>query len=121
MEWSRKGALLMLVVALLWSALPAAACLPAMQPSGQPACCRGMVPDCPMQGMNMGNSCCQIRPQNAAVTPDLPFSPEHLQKLVFVCHQASPGAFAIPGVLTLNMIESPPPDLSPGTSSILRI
>lgn len=74
-----------------------------------------------MGGMNMGNSCCQIHSQKAAVTPDLPFSPEHLQKLAFVCHQVSPGAFAIPVVVVLNTIKSPPPDLPPGTSSILRI
>ena len=111
----------MLVVAVLWGTLPVSACLLTMQSSGQPTCCRGIAQNCRMRARNMGTSCCQIHSQNAAVIPDLPFSPEHPQKQARVSHQASLGAFAIPGVVVLNTIESPPPDLSPGASPILRV
>lgn len=120
MKGSRKGALLMLVVAVLWGTLPASACMLTLQSSGQLACCRGMAQGCPMRGTNM-TSCCRIYPQNAEVIPDLLFSPELSQKLGVASHRASPGAFAIPGVVVLNTIESPPPDFPPGASPILRI
>jgi hypothetical protein len=120
MNGGRKRVILMLVAALLWSVLPASACLLPGHAAGHDACCGGMPQHCPMCSTNMGTSCCQVHVQNVAVSPDLPFPLENLQRLAFVSPRANIGMSSIARAVNPNTIESPPEN-SPGASSILRI
>ncbi len=122
MNWSRKGALLMLAVVVLWTAMPASACLLGAQPAGQSACCRGMARDCPMRGMSMDAPCCQFHGGNAAAAPVSSFPSQRVQRLIFVTHQAgleAPTAAASAG--WRNALKAPPPKTPPGSVSQLRI
>lgn len=121
MNWGRKGALLMLAVVALWTATPAFACLLTIEPAGQPACCRGMVQDCPMQGMGMNASCCQMRGSSDAVAPELPYSPEYAHQIAFALRETSLETSAGSGAGWRYALEVPPPKSSPGAIFILRI
>ncbi|MGC9224571.1 MAG: hypothetical protein ACP5E2_11630 [Terracidiphilus sp.] len=69
---SRKGAWLMLLVAVLWSVLPASARLLTARSMASPACCRGMESNCPMQSTGISCMCCPTHEDNAAVAPEAP-------------------------------------------------
>ena len=116
---SRKGAWLMLLVALLWFALPASACLLTGRSMVQSACCRGMASNCPMHSTGISCMCCPGHENNAAVAPAaqapatqvvafLPFSVDFL-----LSDDLGPQ-----GRFVFNV---PPPDPSPGRLSVLRI
>src|ERR1035437_635001 len=120
MRLGRKGALLMLMVAVLWTAIPAFACLLGEQPTVQPACCRGMVRGC-CNSKNASRSCCQVQGHNAAVAPALPYSPEHPQKLALGSHQPGLQPLTSSDARYGNTFEAPPPKFPPGGASILRI
>jgi hypothetical protein len=121
MNWGRKGALSMLVVAVLWTAMPVSACLLTMQPAGRPACCHGMAQDCDSSAMCASGSCCQAERQNAAVAPVLPYSLEHLQKLALVALPAVLQPPATPAASHPIAFEAPPPKFPPGGAFALRI
>ncbi|HEV2132778.1 MAG TPA: hypothetical protein VGR47_00815 [Terracidiphilus sp.] len=117
---SRKGGLLLLGVAVLWSVLPAGACLLTGHATARPACCTEMPQDCPTQGANMNAPCCQAHSGNPALVADTPLALDHLQTAL------APNSLA-PAVLDFaaNPIplisEAPPPTSPPGANSILRI
>lgn len=121
MNGSRKGAVLMLVAALLWSALPASACLFPGHATGQPACCRGMTPDCPMNSKAMSSPCCQMHGQNVPVAPKTSFLSEHSQRITFLPHPADLESVRDSASLCRLAQSAAPPDTSPGASCILRI
>ena len=87
MNWGRKGALLMLAVVVLWTAIPASACLFAVHSTGRPDCCRGMAGEFDSPSMCANGSCCQAERQNAAVATAPLYSPEQSQKLAVAPHQ----------------------------------
>jgi hypothetical protein len=116
---SRKGALLMLMAAVLWAAPPAFACLLTAPGGGLSSCCRGTMRDCPMRGMGQTTTCCQQRTENAAIASEAPPAPA--PAAVFFPRQASlllSQSFVSTRRLAL---EAPPPDPSPGGRSNLRI
>jgi hypothetical protein len=121
MNWSRKGALLMLAVVVFWTAMPAGACLLGMRLARQPDCCRGMARECGSPGMSASSSCCRAHRQNIAVTPVPPYTPEHSQKLASVLYQAGQHLLASSPAGYWNALKAPPPKLAPGGSCILRI
>lgn len=121
MNWGRKGVLSMLAVVVLWTAMPASACLLAMHPAGQPACCRGMAQECGATAMGASDSCCQAHPQNAAVTPVPPYTLQHSQKLAFVPHLSGLQLNASSGAECRTAFEAPPPKFPPGGAFALRI
>jgi hypothetical protein len=122
MRWGRKFALLMLATVVLWTALPASACLLAMQPGTPPACCRrSMAQKCGMRGTDSKASCCQTGSIDAAVTLVPPFSPEHSLKPLLVACPSSLERSATPVAGWRNALEAPPPRSSAGAISILRI
>ncbi len=122
MSWVRKGALLLLAVVVLWSALPVSACLLARQLRTQKDCCRAMARDCDAPGSASNTSCCKITRQDDAVTPVPLYSPKHAQKL-----SLAPGTgnllSARQAHVSLSGItfETPPPKPSPGGNSKLQI
>jgi hypothetical protein len=121
MKWSRKGALLMLVVVVFWTAMPASACLLGMKPLRQHDCCRRMARMCGSAAMATSGACCQTSRRNIAVASVPPYSPEHSQKLVFVPHQPSLQAPATQRATYGNAFEAPPPKAASSGGSILRI
>jgi hypothetical protein len=122
MNWGRKGAFWMVVVAVLWTATPASACVLAMmQPSGRPACCRAMVQDCTMSEMCTDASCCRISGRDAAVAPIPPYTPERSQKLALAPNPASLEPPAASSAICRNVLDVSPPKFSSGSISVLRI
>ncbi len=121
MSFKRKGGLLMLIAAVLWTALPVSACLLTARSMGMSACCRGMAQDCPMRGTDMSSSCCQMHGENVATVPDLLASPEHGQNPALTPYQDSVESPVILHPASRFYQEAPPADISPGRSSILRI
>jgi len=111
----------MLAVVVLWTVAPAFACLLAMQPAGQPACCRGMMHNCGSMGMEMSGSCCSARPQDVAVAPVPPYAPEQAQMLAIAPHHTSLPTLSTPATARRNGFEAPPPIFSSSGSFILRI
>jgi hypothetical protein len=123
MNWGRKGALLMLAVVVLWTAMPVSACLLAMRTTGQHSCCSAMnmtVP-CAPAGTTANRSCCQAGRQNPAVTPVAQSSSEHSQRLALMPAGANLQAPTSQSAACRNALEAPPPKFSPGGISILRI
>lgn len=117
----RKTALLMLVMVMLWTAMPACACPAGMGQAGQPDCCRAMTQNCPMPDAGLNASCCPAPSQDFAVTPNIVYSPEHVQKVCLAAQDAVLILSAQSGFVDLSAIKTPPPKLLSGGSSILRI
>lgn len=118
---SGKGALLLLAVAVFWSALPLGACLLAGQASGEPACCMPMAQDCPMQSADMNSPCCQIHSEDSAVVPEVPFAPEHVRLAALAPQAAAAPILAASADAIRYAREASPPGAPPGAISVLRI
>jgi hypothetical protein len=118
---SRRRALLMLAIVVLWTVLPVSACLRAMQTTGQHACCHGMAQACDSSAMDASGSCCLVHRQSAAVAPVSPEAADHLQTLAMVPHPASLPVSAITSAERRNALAPPPPIFWSGGVSILRI
>jgi hypothetical protein len=121
MDLGRKGALLMLAVVVLWTAMPVSACLPAAHSTGQPDCCRGMEPGCDAPTMPASTSCCQTHQQSVAVATVPLYSPQHSQKLAFAPIYAGLQLPIFSGVAHRNAFETPPSKSPPGGAFALRI
>lgn len=118
---SRKGALLLLVVAVFWSALPLGACLLAGHASAESACCATMAQDCPMQSADMNSPCCRTHSDDTAMVPEAASPTEHGQLAVLAPHPIAGAVLALSVDVIHYVPETPPPDNSSGASSILRI
>src|SRR5215469_9089331 len=88
MRMSKAGAVLLLMVAVLWAAAPAFACLAPAQPH---ACCARMMRNCDPATMNAGMTCCQARSQNESEQPAAGAS---FNMRVDVAHDRAPIAIA---------------------------
>lgn len=121
MNWGRKGALLMLAVVVLWTAIPASACLLAVHSTGQPDCCRRMALEFDSPSMCANGSCCQAERQNAAVATAPLYFPEQSQKPAFVPHQAGLQLRALSGAMRRNAFQAPPLKFPPCGAFALRI
>jgi hypothetical protein len=120
-NWSRKGALLLLAIVVAWTTMPASACLFNPRPAGRQTCCRGMAHDCPMCGMGLNACNCRIDGTEAAFAPVPLYSPEHAQPLAMVSQPTSLDLSAAPRAGRRNALGAPPPKFPPGCVSILRI
>ena len=120
-SWGRKIALLMLAVAVLWTAMPASACVLMMQSSARPACCGDMAQAGTMRGISMNPSCCQIRGTVPAVAPAPPFSLDHSQQSAIVPYTSSLAAFVTRSNAWRDAFEIQPPKFPPGGIFVLRI
>lgn len=107
----RKAGFVMLIAAVLWTAMPASACVPVPCSMGQLACCSRMVQECPAAGMTANDSCCNIDGQIPVVSPAPFYSSDHSQRSVLAEHCLFlPAAFA-PHAAQRNSIETSPPKL----------
>lgn len=123
MHVSRAGALTMLAVTVLWAATPAIACLvPRHQMTkAEHDCCLKMAQECGSSMMPSSHSCCQGHQRETAVSPVATYSPTRPFDVVIV-PQISILLISNPSVsLDVLALEAPPPESSPGCSSILRI
>jgi len=116
----------MLAVAVLWTAMPASACVLTMQTSSPPACCgdmaqAGMSQTGMTRGISMHPSCCQIRGTIPALTPAPPFSLDHSQQPAIVPYTSSLAAFVTRGHDGRDASETQPPKFPPGGIFVLRI
>lgn len=120
MGMSRKGAVLMLMVAVLWAVLPASACLLTGRSVGHRACCTAMGRHCPMEHTEASCVCGETHGENAAIAPEAQPSPTQVQAVVFLSHRASL-LIDCPSAAVSQLALEAPPDPSPGGLSILRI
>jgi hypothetical protein len=123
MRVSKTGALAMLVITVLWAATPAIACLVPMHQmtKAEHDCCLKMAQECGSSMMPSSHSCCQGHQRDAAVSPVATYSPTRpfdvaiVPQVSILLAASSSVSFHIPA------LESPPPESSPGCSSVLRI
>lgn len=123
MRVSRIGALTMLVITVLWAATPAIACLVPMRAMTQAEhdCCLKMAQECGSSMMPSSHSCCQGHQHDPVVSPVTTYSPTRPSDVAIV-PQISIQLIASQSVsIHVQALEAPPPESSPGCSSILRI
>jgi hypothetical protein len=116
MKVGRKSTLAMLMVVVLWTAMPALSCLP---PPAQHACCRGMAESCGSPAMSH-QSCCQVHSPDATIPLVRITTPESPLTLANSAHVN----IQVPSIVnasSLQMAEATPPASPPGDNSILRI
>ena len=120
---SRTGALMMTFVAVLWAVTPAIACLVPMQQltPAERECCRKMAQQCGSSVMPSSHSCCQGHQRDTSVSPvptyasTRPFSVAIVPKTSIILIDSAATLPLSPA------LEAPPPESSPGCSSVLRI
>ena len=117
MNWNKKGTLLMLAMAVLWTALPASACLLASPSTAQPDCCLAMAAACGTAQMGADTSCCELRGTIPPAVSVQAYSPVPLQtaalheQIEFNPLAAVAGRFA-------SIQSTPPPKFPPGGFSL---
>jgi hypothetical protein len=115
MKVGRKGALVMLAVVVLWTAMPALSCV---LPRAQHACCRGMAESCSSPAMSH-QSCCQVHGPDATIPLVRISAPEY--PLTLAGPAADMHVHLTLNAASLQMAEATPPASPPGDNSILRI
>lgn len=123
MHVTRTGALAMLVITVLWAATPAIACLVPMHAMTQAEqdCCLKMAPECGSSSMPSSHSCCQVQRHETAVTPVSTYSPTRPFEVAIVPQTAILLGAKSSTFASVPAFDAPPPESSPGCSSILRI
>lgn len=121
MQWGRKFALVMLVVLVFWTAIPALLCLPTMHPTANHSCCRAMVGECRSPVVGASGSCCQVDRQNPTLPQVSQYSIGHSTRLALVVRQADLRPVAASAVRHYGYREAAPPPSSSGNASNLRI
>jgi hypothetical protein len=122
MQVSKAGALTMTLVAILWAVTPALACLIPMQQMtpAERECCRKMAQQCGSSVMQ-SHSCCQGHQRDAAIGP-VPTYASTRPFNVAIVPQTSIVQIVSACVSRLSpALEAPPPESSPGCTSVLRI
>jgi hypothetical protein len=105
---------------VLWSVVPAAACLLPAGAMSRPACCSGMPTDC-THTMSADRSCCELRYQDPAAEVIPPYSPVSTHEFLFILGQtAVQHGMDSPSYSSI-AAHQPAPTSSPGISTILRI
>jgi hypothetical protein len=124
MQVSRTGALTMTLVTVLWAVTPTVACflpMPAMS-AAERECCHKMAHQCGSAVMPASHSCCQTSHQrDSVISPALTYSPARHFNMVVVPRSAFVPIHSASVSRHFLASEAPPPEPSPGCSSILRI
>lgn len=123
MRVGKTGALMMLVITVLWAATPAIACLVPMHQmtKAEHDCCMKMAQECGSSMMPSSHSCCRGHQRDTAVSPVATYSPTRPFDVAIV-PQVSILLVARPSVsFHMTALEAPPPESSPGSSAVLRI
>src|SRR5215470_5221526 len=119
MQVSRKGALTMLVITVLWAVTPAIACLIPLRPMTQAEheCCKKMAQQCGSSAMPSSHSCCQGHERDTAVSPVPTYSRARPFNTAIVPQAAILLIASEPTLPTSAALEAPPPEASPGCNS----
>jgi hypothetical protein len=116
---NQQRAAVLLAVVVFFTSLPAVACFLPATPSRH-ACCRHMSTQC--AAMSMQTTCCQARPADPSSAPALLSSTEQAPVAAGVLlPYHAPAASILTGLHSAPTAEAPPPRLSPGASTSLRI
>jgi hypothetical protein len=113
----------MAFVAVLWAVTPAVACLlptNQMTPAEQ-ECCRKMAQPCGSSSMPSSHSCCQGHQRDTVVSPVSKYSSTRPVSVAILPQVAIHVVDATAISLLSPLSEAAPPELSPGSSSVLRI
>lgn len=113
----------MTLIAVLWAVTPAVACLLPMHQMtpAEHECCRKMAQQCGSSAMPSGHSCCQGHQRDSAINPVSTYSPTRPFSAAIVPQTAFIQIDSA-SISTLSpALEAPPPESSPGCSSVLRI
>ncbi len=113
----------MTLTAVLWAVTPAVACFLPMHPMtpAEHECCRKMAQQCGSSLMPSSHSCCQEHQRDDAVNPVSTYSPTRPFSVAIVPQAAF---VLIDSALIAPLsaaLEAPPPESSPGCTSVLRI
>lgn len=74
-----------------------------------------------MQNADMNSSCCQTHSGDAAVVPEGLFAPEHVRLAALAPQVGAVPITPVSADAIRYLREAPPPDISPGAPSVLRI
>jgi Na+(H+)/acetate symporter ActP len=120
---TRSASWAMLLITVLWAATPAIACLVPMHQmtKAEHDCCLKMAQECGSSMMPSSHSCCQGHDRDNAVSPVATYSPTRPFDVATVRQTAILLATSSSVPLKSLALEAPPPEASPGCSSILRI
>ena len=123
MQVSRKGALAMLVITVLWAVTPAIACMIPLRPMTQAEheCCKKMAQQCGSSAMPSSHSCCQGHEREGAVSPVPTYSATRPFDVAIIPQTAVLLIASEPILPASAALEASPPEAFPGCSSILRI
>jgi hypothetical protein len=121
MNWDRKGVMLMLAVVVIWTAMPASACLLASHPMEQRDCCRAMANACESPAMGADSSCCQVHGSVPALVSVQAYSQAQSQEAAALPSQVGAELPAVSGRTSMTAFEAPPPKFPPGGAFALRI
>jgi hypothetical protein len=116
----RKGALLLLVLMVTWTATPLLVCAATSSRAHVPPCCRAMAQPCG-QATLMSGSCCTVEKTQLPVEPVTTLSLESSHNVAFVPAGAGPEVQTASAAQLRAADAAPAPDTSPGRTSILRI
>lgn len=108
----------MLALVVLWTAIPALACF---MPMPSHSCCRGMMQMCDTAASSAKDSCCQMHSQDNSAPPGRGVAFDHPRILASLAISEFNRAVTQPRDARVSGFGIPPPFLSLGASSILRI
>ena len=113
----------MTLVAVLWAVTPVVACLLPTRPLTQAEheCCLKMAQQCGSSAMSSSHSCCQGHQHDTAVSPVPTYSPTRPFMVASVPQTAAVLIDATSMSTWVPALETPPPELCPDCTSILRI
>jgi hypothetical protein len=116
----KKSALWLVLVLVLQTMGPALACMMPANGPARHACCQKMAKDC---GAAMGSdqSCCRMERSQTPTEPGALFSLESGHELNLVAAAIVPQRDSATAAEWRAVLSAPPPDTSPGKSSVLRI
>ena len=116
----RSSALWLMMVLVLQTMGPALACLASAHGTGRHACCRKMAMDCGAV-MNGNQSCCRMERNQNPTEPGTVFSFERGHEIDYLPVAIVPQRDSVSAAEWHAVLSAPPPDASPGKSSVLRI
>lgn len=118
MRLEKAGAVFLMAIVALWTAMPAFACI--QKAPVHRACC-GLMRDCHSSTAMNGKKCCINRPQAELAQPATPGSDEGGYALTAIAVAPGPTTALILRASAVIASENSPPGQSPGAPFNLRI
>jgi hypothetical protein len=116
----KTSALWLVMVLMVQTMGPTLACMMPARGTARHACCQKMATDCGA-AMSADQSCCRMERSEAPSEPGVLFSLERGHELNLVAAAIVPQRESNAAGEWRAVLAAPPPDTSPGKSSVLRI